>query len=347
MTASGKEVTIRRANNEMVRAISSIVVTASRSTDIPAFYPKWFINRLNNNYAAWINPFNGKTQYISFQNTRVFVFWTKNPKPLFPYLNEISSKGFNFYFQYTLNDYSREQLEPNVPSINNRIDTFIELSERIGKEKVIWRFDPLILTNALSVEDLLQRIRCLGDELILYTNKLVFSFADIVIYKKVQNNLKRETPYFDHSNIEEAELTYEQKIEFAEGMYQNLKEWQKVNPDFGIATCAEDINLEHYNIQHNKCIDDRLMIKLFPDDKKLMNFLGYYPETNLFGSDTTRKLKDKGQRTACKCIPSKDIGSYNTCGHLCSYCYANTSSKIVKKNRKSITEDSESLLPMS
>ena len=118
----------------------------------------------------------------------------------------------------------------------------------------------------------------------------------------------------------------------------------KKNPRFEIATCAEDIDLEKFNIKHNKCIDDDLMIKLFPDDNILMNFLGYKPQESLFGTDTRKNIKDKGQRLNCGCMISKDIGSYNTCHHLCVYCYANTSKKVVTENLTKYNIDNESII---
>ncbi len=347
MALSWQKIEIETDKKELKQAVAPIIISASRSTDVPAFHSKWFFNRLERGYVTWINPFNRKTpQYISFKNTRVIVFWTKNPKPIIPYLKELDNKNIQYYFQFTVNDYDKEGFEPNVPPLEKRIQTFYELSEKIGKEKVIWRFDPLILTNNLSVRDLLKKIWYLGNKLINHTDKLVFSYADILEYRKVQNNLIREIDFFNKNNIQHAEFTNDKKIEFADGLKKILVEWRKINSSFTIATCGEDINLEKFNIEHNKCIDDGLMIKLFNQDKVLMDFLGYTPpDKTLFGVQSRPNLKDKGQRLACGCIFSKDIGSYNTCKHLCVYCYANTSKKVVEKNLKMLSIDSESILP--
>ena len=227
MNATNK-IDIKTQKGETVKAVAPIIISASRSTDIPAFYAKWFFNRLDKGYIKWINPFNrNEPQYISFENTRLVVFWTKNPKPIIPFLNELTQRKINFYFQYTVNDYDKEFFEPNVPKLQKRIETFKELSELIGKEKVIWRFDPLIITQTLNVRDLLKKVWLVGNELINHTNKLVFSFADINIYKKVQSNLINETKLFDKENIKNAEFTTEQKTEFAEGIKKILFEWQK------------------------------------------------------------------------------------------------------------------------
>lgn len=307
-----------------VEAQSPIIISASRSTDIPAFYSDWFINRWEAGYLKWINPFNGKPLYVSFKNTRSVVFWTKNPKPMFKYLDYMDKNIPNYYFQYSLNDYDKEGFEAKVASVESRIKIFKELSNRLGKKRVVWRFDPLILTDEIDVNELLRRVKNIGDELNEYTEKLVFSFVDIGIYRKVENNLKKE-------NVKYIEWTPTLMQEFAKGIFEINKNW-----GLELGTCSEKIDLDKYGIVHNKCIDDDLMIDLFSQDKELMDFLGVKFDQNLFETERKivkkRNLKDKGQREDCGCVMSKDIGQYNTCPHECNYCYANTSKEIAKKN---------------
>ena len=123
---------IRLDSGEIVDAQSPIIVSASRSTDIPAFYADWFFNRLERGYSAWTNPFNGSKCYISYQNTRFIVFWSKNPKPLIPYLAKLRARNIGCYIQFTLNDYVAEGLEKSVPSVDERIHTFKELVGFLG-----------------------------------------------------------------------------------------------------------------------------------------------------------------------------------------------------------------------
>ena len=321
-------------------SISPIIVSASRSTDIPAFYSKWFVNRIKAGYCVWYNPFNRQPTQVRFDKTKVVVFWTKNPKPLIPLLRELDDRGILYYFQFTLNDYQKELLEPNVPNLSERIDTFKRLSDLIGKEKVIWRFDPLILTSTIDPDRLIDKMKTVGDKIHNYTEKLVFSFADIVDYKKVRNNLTRDG--IDYKDWDEDQMNA-----MARSIMEINKDW-----NLEVATCAEKIDLDRLGIKHNRCIDGELMKRIFKEDKDLVYYLtfGRMPERTLFGDDKDlppvdiTKLKDKGQRKTCGCMISKDIGMYNTCLHLCEYCYANTSKEIVMKNRCLVSDNAESII---
>lgn len=332
-------------------AITPVIISASRSTDIPAFYAKWFFNRLAKGYCAWYNPFNQQKMYISFEKCRVIVFWTKNPAPIIPYLPELDKRGIHYYFQVTLNDYEKEGFEPNVLSVEERVEIFKTLSNLIGKEKVIWRFDPLIITPNIGPRELLTRIWNVGNKLKGYTDKLVFSFVDVKAYRKVQNNLVKETMLFTKEDVENAEANFAQRIEIVEGIKKIREAWYKDGWDVEMATCAEDIDLEAYGIEHNRCIDGELMKRIFADDKELVYYLHTlkWPEKDMFGEippipQKPKNVKDSGQRKICGCMVSKDIGMYNTCRHFCVYCYANTSKEAVLKNKDKHNNESESII---
>ena len=349
-----EKLTINRDSGEKVEATAPIIISASRSTDIPAFYAKWFINRLRKGYCVWFNPFNRKPLYISFAKTRVVVFWTKNPEPIMPYLHELDERGIHYYFQVTLNDYVEEGFEPGVGSVRHRIEVFKKLSDMIGKEKVIWRFDPLVLTKELTPRRLLTKIYHIGNELKGYTNKLVFSFIDVKEYRKVQNNLVKETPYFTKDNVELAEPQGARMNELVEGLAKLRDHWKQEGWDITLATCGEKVDLDAYGIEHNRCIDGELMKRIFSNDKELFYYLhtGKWPERNLFGevpplppkTKNATQMKDKGQRLVCGCMISKDIGMYNTCRHFCVYCYANTSKELVIINKQKHNDNSESII---
>lgn len=294
-------ISIHNDNGPEVIAQAPLIISASRATDIPAFYADWFFHRLEKGYVIWRNPFSGHDSYVSFKNTRFIVFWSKNPAPLLPYLSMLKKRGIGCYIQFTLNDYEAELLEPNVPPPARRIDTFRRLVDALGAGAVVWRFDPLILTDRITIDALLEKITRIADALADYTEKLVFSFADIASYKKVSRNLRQ-------GGINYREWDEESMHKFA----SRLSAMNNDNWSFRPATCAERIDLSEYGIEHNRCIDPELISRLAPDDAVLQKFL-YNAKT------------DSGQRKACGCILSKDIGAYNTCPHGCLYCYANTS----------------------
>lgn len=346
-----EKVKIIRDDGSVVEGIAPVIISASRSTDIPAFYAKWFINRLKAGYCVWYNPFNQQPMYISFAKTKVVVFWTKNPEPIIPFLPELDKRGIHYYFQVTLNDYVDEGFEPNVGSVEHRVEVFKHLSSLIGKEKVIWRFDPLIVTPNLSPRQLLSKVYHIGNQLRGYTDKLVFSFIDVKAYRKVQNNLIKETQFYSRENVEEAEPSGAYLKELIDGLAKLRDHWKDEGWYLTLATCGESIDLNKYGIEHNRCIDGELMERLFPGDKELLYYLrtGKLPEPDLFGNipdiPVERKdLKDKGQRKVCGCMISKDIGMYNTCRHFCVYCYANTSKEVVLRNKVRHNDDSESII---
>jgi len=317
---------------QTVEAIAPVIVSASRSTDIPAFYGDWFLDRLNAGYVRWKSPFGGSPVFVSFVKARLFVFWSKNPAPFFSHLDTLDRLGYNYYFLYTLNDYDAERLEPNVPRLEDRMETFIRLSRRIGKGRVVWRFDPLVLTDTLSVDDLLERIGRIGNRIAPYTKRLVFSFVDIEKYAKVRRNL-------DAGGCPGArEFSDDEIVMFCDGIRRLNERW-----GLSISACAERRDLSQYAIGRGQCISYELMTMEFSGDAALMAFLRPDRQQTLAGSaataDPSRRLKDPGQRNTCRCIVSKDIGQYSTCMHLCVYCYANTSPGVVRRNyTKYLTE---------
>lgn len=249
---------IRNNNGTEVIAQAPLIISASRATDIPAFYADWFFRRLDKGYLRWRNPFSGQESYVSFKNSRFIVFWSKNPAPLLPYLYTLKKRGIGCYIQYTLNDYEYEGLEPNVPTLTQRIDTFRRLVDALGLGTVVWRFDPLILTDRINIATLLQKIASIADTLVGHTEKFVFSFADIESYKKVSRNLRQ-------SGIDYREWDKASMREFA----SRLSMLNRDNWNFRLATCAERIDLSEYGIEHNRCIDPELISRLAPNDAVL------------------------------------------------------------------------------
>lgn len=278
----------------MVQAAAPYIVSASRRSDIPAFYSEQFIRDLRRGYTSYHNPFNGKKYYISFSNVRVIVFWSKYPAPIMPYLAELDDRSISYYFQFTLNDYEKEHLEPGLPPLRKRIECFKELSRNIGQEKVIWRFDPLILTETLAVEELTHRIGCIGNELSPYTEKLVISFVDIEQYTSVKKNIA-------DTGCACREFTENEVKQCSHTITGYCRQW-----GLYIAACAEGYDLTEFGIIPNKCIDDELIRRIAINVDELRPYF----------------KKDTGQRKECGCIMSRDIGEYDTCRYECVYCYA-------------------------
>jgi hypothetical protein len=242
--------------------------------------------------------------------------------------------GYGYYFLYTLNDYDNEGLEPGVPRIGERIGTFMRLSERVGRGRVVWRFDPLVLSDTLTVGDLLEKVARVGDRIAPYTKRMVFSFVDIDKYAKVRHNLRR-------AGCDGArEFTEVEVGEFCRGL-------QELNASWGltISACANRRDLSGYGIGRGQCISYDLMTTEFSCDPALMAFLRPIGQQVLTGpapaAELSCRLKDPGQRNSCRCIVSKDIGQYSTCMHLCSYCYANASPSAVQRNYLQYIADRE------
>ena len=344
------DITIKTENGELVTANAPIIVSASRSTDIPAFYADWFMHRLKVGYSIWTNPFNGVPSYVSYQNTKFIVFWSKNPRPLIEHLDTLKEMGIECYIQYTLNDYDDEQLEKGVPKVAHRIETFKKLVDKLGKGRVIWRFDPLILTDVISIDLLLQKIDKIGDQLQGYTEKLVFSFADIEGYIKVKKNLNT-------NGIKYRNFTEQEMLEFGQRLAKLNEKWGYV-----LATCGEKVDLNQFGIEHNHCVDDRLIVRFGYKSQSLLTYLGaeiWQPQIFEPTPPEDAILLDngdyavisannaaKGQRTFCGCMKSKDIGQYNTCPHMCEYCYANTSKEAALSNyqRHKLNPDAETII---
>lgn len=265
-----------------------MIISASRRTDIPSFYSTWFLNRIREKYILVPNPFNPK------QISRVkltpdvvdcIVFWTKNPAPMLDKLNHL--KDFKYYFQFTLNAYGKE-IETNLPSFGQRIDTFKRLSDLIGKERVIWRYDPILTNKTYNTDFHKTTFFKIATQLKNHTEKCMISFIDY--YKHIRPSLSSQNIY---------PLTLEEIREMAYSFRQSIS-----STSIQLNTCTRKVDLSAMGIPAGMCIDRELIERL----------TGYPISTQ----------KDKNQRDVCRCIESIDIGTYDTCFNGCLYCYANT-----------------------
>jgi hypothetical protein len=275
-----------------------MIVSASRRTDIPAFYAEWLFGRIHDGRVLVRNPFNARQVRkikISPETVDGFVFWSKNPEPMLGKLDGLN--GYAYYFQYTLNGYLAD-IEVHVPPVAERRDTFMRLADTIGPEKMIWRYDPVLLNGQYTAASHIDQFGETADKLRGYTKKAVFSFIDF--YKKIEPAVKSRG--ITDASIMEKKMIASHFAEIARscGML--------------IDTCAEDIDLAEYGIAHGCCIDAGLIAAIAGRPLAAV------------------AAKDKNQRPECGCAASVDIGAYHSCPHGCVYCYANYRPDTVKKN---------------
>lgn len=274
-----------------------MILSVSRRTDIPNYYAEWFLNRIKEGYLYVRNPMNAHQVskiILSPEVVDCIVFWTKNPQPMLSRLDELGA--YQYYFQFTLTGFGND-IECNVPhKKKSMIPVFQELSRKIGKEKVIWRYDPIIFTDKYTPEYHLKAFEQIAKELHGYASKCVISFVDL--YAKNQKSMKALNSF---SLSEKDLLRFAEEIAFIAGKH-----------DMKVATCAETIDLSSCGIEHNCCIDKELIEQI----------IGCKIQAG----------KDKNQRKECGCIESVEIGTYNTCKNGCQYCYANYSRESVIQN---------------
>jgi hypothetical protein len=272
-----------------------MIISASRRTDIPAFYSNWFMNRVREGFVLVRNPlFKKIVTKINLDPEKIdaIVFWTKNPQILIEKLPELDSRGFFYYFLFTINPYGRK-LEPNIPGNKDMVDTFHHLSEMIGKERVIWRYDPIIVSEKTDDNYHLDSFYNLASSLKGYTSKCITSF--MVTYKKCIRNMQG--------------MIVENVEDLKKGILLNELKQIANNFNINLQLCADEQNYE--GIDRSCCIDTELISKLK-------------------GTEIKYK-KDPSQRMHCHCAESIDIGAYNTCLHNCLYCYANYDTSKVKE----------------
>jgi len=297
-----------------------MIISASRRTDIPAFYADWFMNRVRAGYFYRVNPFNSRqVAAFSLQPAHVdaICFWTRNPRPLLPHLAELDERGLNYYFQFTLNAYDRT-FEPHLPPLDERIETMIELAGRIGPERVVWRYDPIILSSVTSAAWHLNHADRLAARLENVTRRLMFSFCDF--YGKGEGRLGKS---LQGTGIRLADINAPGQRGLLEQVARGLSEIA-VSHSLEIVSCSEEVDLAAVGIAHGACIDPHLIRKLFGVDLNVR--------------------KDSSQRTNCNCVEAVDMGAYNSCRYGCAYCYANFNAGMIKANCRNHFPDSPALL---
>jgi hypothetical protein len=295
-----------------------MIISASRRTDVPAFYSDWFIKRIEAGHCHVPNPFNPtQVTKVSLRpdDVEAIVFWTRNASPLLPHLRDLQLKGYRSTFLYTVMNNPRV-VDPRCPSLKEALATFKGLSDRIGPERVIWRYDPVVFSNVTNPDFHKNTYETIAKELRGYTSRSIMSIVNL--YRKVRKRLTA----LREEGIELMECGGEAFDELMGFM-------ASVARDNGIAlsSCAQERDLTAYGILPGKCIDDGLM-------------------REVFGLEVNH-TKDPSQRKTCGCVISKDIGMYDTCLYGCVYCYATKSFEKAKENYRRHDPDVPSLIPGS
>lgn len=273
-----------------------MIISASRRTDIPAFYASWFMDRIREGNVVVLNPFNpSQHKQVSLHPNEIdaIVFWTRNARPLFQYLDELDRAGYNYLFLYTITGYG-PPLETKCPPLEYAVKTFNNLSQRVGPSRVVWRFDPIVYMQGRGEHWIIERFEQIVRYLDGYTERVIISFLDF--YRKVERRL---TALTRSTGLEVADVN-----ENHAAVARISRALAELAEQHGmcISSCAEKIDLQPFGIKPGSCIDADYLSRIF--------------------AITIPRAKDKSQRPRCRCAPSQDIGTYNTCRHGCVYCYA-------------------------
>lgn len=273
-----------------------MILNTGLRTDIPGFFSEWFYNRIDEGFVYVRNPY-AKNQIYSYrldpELIDCIIFTTKNPRPMFRNLEKIDK--FNQYWHITITPYGKE-IEPNVPPVDEVIDSFKFLSERLGKEKVTLRYDPIFISEKYSLEKHMESFDYILDSLSDYTTEAIISFIDL--YEKTKRNFPNAK-----------EVTQDERLRIGE-------EFAKIGEKYNIKvkTCAEGTELERFGIDSSGCMTKEVIEKAINKNLDIP--------------------KQKARNGECYCLLNNDIGEYNTCNHGCLYCYANSNKRLVKRNLK-------------
>ncbi|MCT7994418.1 DUF1848 domain-containing protein [Laspinema olomoucense] len=286
------------------------IISASRRTDIPGFYSKWFLNRIQAGFCHWLNPISSKVYRVSLlpEDCLAIAFWTRNPKPLLPHLDFLEQQGYYFYFHFTIIGYPKA-IESHNPPIEVSIETFQKLSRRLSPERVQWRYDPIVLSDVTPASYHLERFDLLTRQLEGYTRRCYFSFVDF--YGKTERNLGKVSQThgikFQRPSLEEKSRLLQQLHDIAEP--RGIK----------LYSCCEDALLG-MGVEKAHCIDMDII--------------------KMLRSDSDLGLKAAPTRQDCGCVEAVDIGAYETCMFGCTYCYAtNRRDTALKRSQDHDPED--------
>lgn len=273
-----------------------MILNTGLRTDIPGFFSEWFYNRIEDGFVYVRNPY-AKNQIYSYrldpELIDCIIFCTKNPKPMFENLEKIDK--FNQYWHITITPYEKE-IEPNVPPMNDVLESFKYLSKKLGKENVTLRYDPIFINEKYTLEKHIESFEYIINSLSGYTTEAIISFIDL--YEKTKRNFPQAR-----------EVTKDERLKIG-------KEFARIGNEnnIRIKTCVEGTELDKFGIDSSGCMTKEVIERAI---NKNLNI-----------------PKQKARNGECYCLLNNDIGEYNTCGHGCLYCYANSNKRLVKRNLK-------------
>ncbi|MCL5942628.1 MAG: DUF1848 domain-containing protein [Actinobacteria bacterium] len=281
------------------------VISISRRTDIPAFYTEWLVNRVRSGFCDWMNPFGGQIYRVSLQpeDCLALVFWTRNARPLIPHLADLRARGFQFYFQYTINGHPRE-IDANSPSPEASVAAFRELAQIMTPNLVMWRYDPVLISRVTPPEYHVERFDELSAALEGATERCYVSFLDV--YGKTQRNLRRVNE----------KLGLDMRRPEADEQRALLAAFAEIAGTRGMTVhvCCDEAE-PGLDVHQAHCIDADVIRRLRPD--------------------AHARLKSVSSRPRCGCAQAVDIGAYDTCTFGCVYCYATNSRNAALQRRRS------------
>ena len=273
-----------------------MILNTGLRTDIPGFFSEWFYNRIEDGFVYVRNPY-AKNQIYSYrldpELIDCIIFCTKNPKPMFENLEKIDK--FNQYWHITITPYEKE-IEPNVPPMNDVLESFKYLSKKLGKENVTLRYDPIFINEKYSLEKHIESFEYIANSLSDYTTEAIISFIDL--YEKTKRNFPKAR-----------EVTKDERLKLGKEFAQIGKKNNII-----IKTCVEGTELDKFGIDSSGCMTKEVIERAI---NKNLNI-----------------PKQKARNGECYCLLNNDIGEYNTCDHGCLYCYANSNKRMVKRNLK-------------
>lgn len=285
-----------------------MIIQTGMRTDIPAFYSEWLMNRIREGFVLVRNPYNPMqvTKYsLSPDLVDLIAFCTKNPAPMLPFVKQLTEYGQ--YWFVTITPYGKD-IEPNVPDVKNVVENFKSLSDIVGIDSMGWRYDPILIDAVHTIEWHIAEFEKIAATLSGYTRTCVISFIDI--YKKVERN-------FPKAKV----VSRKDRITIGKALIEIAAKYGMT-----VRPCAEGNDLAVYGADCSGC----MTVETF--EKALHNRL------------IVPKQKTNQRNGACACVLGVDIGAYDTCRHLCNYCYANTDTALVRENMKKHNPKSPFLL---